>query len=51
MRVTQNQMTRLYLRNSNTALTNREQFEQSYSHQRKFTRASQILFHFKGNDY
>lgn len=41
MRVTQNQMTRLYLRNSNTALTNMNNLNNRILTQRKFTRASQ----------
>lgn len=41
MRVTQNQMTRLYLRNSNTALTNMNNLNNRILAQRKFTRASQ----------
>ncbi len=41
MRVTQNQMTRLYLKNSNTALNNMNKINNRVLTQRKFTRASE----------
>lgn len=41
MRVTQNQMTRLYLKNSNTALNNMNNLNNRILTQRKFVRASQ----------
>lgn len=41
MRVTQNQMTRMYLRNSNSALNNMNKINNRVLTQRKFTRASE----------